>query len=58
MTPRRYQRYLDVISAWADEAAVDPLVVEMWVVRDWHDRRSMVAQSGSSAESPRGGRPR
>lgn len=58
MTPRRYQRYLDVISAWAEEAAVDPLVVEMWLVRQWHHRRSGVAQSGSSAQSPPGSRPR
>lgn len=40
MTPRRYQRYLDLISEWADQAAVEPLVVEMWLVRRWHDRRS------------------
>src|SRR5699024_7730668 len=40
MTPRRFQRYLDLVEAWAAEAGVDPLVVEMWLVRDWHHRRS------------------
>lgn len=58
LTPRRYQRYLDVVSAWADEAAVDPLVVEMWLVRHWHDRRAESATSGTSAQTPPGGRPR
>lgn len=57
MTPRRYQRYLDVVAGWADVAAVDPLVVEMWLVREWHERRTRVVPSGSSAKSPPGSRP-
>ncbi|AVZ39333.1 MULTISPECIES: hypothetical protein [unclassified Dietzia] len=56
MTPRRYQWYLELVSAWAEEAAVDPLVVEMWLVRDWYERRSLVAPTGSSAHNPPGGR--
>ena len=56
LTPRRYQRYLDVVAAWADEAAVDPLVVEMWLVRHWHDRRAAAAASGASAGMPPRGR--
>ena len=58
MTPRRYERYLGAVSAWAEEAAVDPLVVEMWLVREWHHRRSGIAHFGSSAQSPPGSRPR
>jgi hypothetical protein len=58
MTPRRYAAYLEVVSSWADTAAVDPLVVEMWLVRHWHDRRSGIAPSGTSADSPPGSRPR
>lgn len=58
LTPRRYQLYLDVVSAWAHEAAVDPLVVEMWLVRDWHERRARSESSGSSTRTPRGTRPR
>lgn len=57
MTPRRYQLYLDLVCAWADEAAVDPLVVEMWLVRDWHERRSLAALSGAVAQPPPGTRP-
>lgn len=56
MTPRRYERYLDVVSTWARHAAVDPLVVEMWLVRDWHDRRrGDVTADGTGAGSPPGG---
>ena len=56
MTPRRYERYLDVVSTWARHAAVDPLVVEMWLVRDWHDRRrGDVPADGTGADSPPGG---
>lgn len=58
LTPRRYQRYLDVVAVWAEEAGVDPLVVEMWLVRDWYDRREKVATSGPRAQSPPGSRPR
>ena len=58
MTPRRYQQYLDVVSEWAEQAAVDPLVVEMWLVRDWHDRRSRSVSPQSSAQRPPGTRPR
>lgn len=59
MTPRRYERYLHVVSTWAREAAVDPLVVEMWLVRDWHARRRRdVAADGTSTGSPPGSRPR
>lgn len=58
LTPRRYQRYLDVVAVWAEEAGVDPLVVEMWLVRDWYDRREQVATSGPRAQSPPGSRPR
>lgn len=58
MTPRRYQRYLDVVSGWAEEAAVDPLVVEMWLVREWHARRSGVTSVDASVQSPPGSRPR
>ena len=58
MTPRRYERYLDVVGQWAREAAVDPLVVEMWLVGDWYDRRSRVSQPGVSAWTPPGRRPR
>lgn len=57
LTPRRYQRYLDVVAAWAEEAAVDPLVVEVWLVRDWHDRRTGNASAGASVWTPPGGRP-
>ena len=52
MTPRRYEAYLEVVVRWADEAGVDPLIVEMWLVQDWHDRRSGIAPTGSSAQSP------
>ncbi|MGN0099521.1 MAG: hypothetical protein ACI39C_01150 [Dietzia sp.] len=58
LTPRRYQRYLDVVAAWAREAAVDPLVVEMWLVHDWHARRAEVSPRGSSTRTPPGSRPR
>ena len=58
LTPRRYQRYLDVVSEWAGEAAVDPLVVEMWLVRDWHKRRSPATQVDASERTPPGSRPR
>lgn len=54
MTPRRYEFYLDVVTSWAEEAAVDPLIVEMWLVQNWHDRRSGIAPTGSSAQSPPG----
>lgn len=58
LTPRRYQHYLEVVAAWAREAAVDPLVVEMWLVRAWHDRRAPAALSGESTPTHRGTRPR
>lgn len=58
MTPRRYEQYLEVVTGWADEAAVDPLVVEMWLVQNWHDRRAGIAPTGSSAQSPPGSCPR
>ena len=58
LTPRRFQCYLDVVAAWAEEAAVDPLVVEMWLVRDWNVRRGQAATSGPRAQSPPGSRPR
>src|SRR5690606_6657711 len=58
LTPRRYQRYLDVVAAWAHEAGVDPLVVEMWLVTDWHDRRAAAHHPGASARAPRGTGPR
>lgn len=58
LTPRRYQRYLDVVAAWAREAAVDPLVIEMWLVREWHDRRAPADCSGASDRTHRGTRPR
>lgn len=54
MTPRRYQRYLDVVAEWAEEAAVDPLVVEMWLVQNWHDRRAGLTSTGANAQSPPG----
>jgi len=56
LTPGRYGRYLDVVAAWVDEAAVDPLVVEMWLVRDWYDRRARIA-AGDPSHSPPGNRP-
>lgn len=58
LTPRRYRRYLDVVADWAQQAAVDPLVVEMWLVRNWHDRRSGFAESELSTRTPPGTRPR
>ena len=58
LTPRRYQRYLDVVSEWGREAAVDPLVVEMWLVRDWYERRSLAAPSDAAERTPPGSRPR
>lgn len=57
MTPSRFQRYLGVVEAWAVEAGVDPLVVEMWLVRDWHHRRSRSEAADSPARAPRGKRP-
>ena len=57
MTPRRFQHYLHLVEGWAVEAGVDPLVVEMWLVRDWHHRRSRVSATGSPARAPRGRRP-
>lgn len=57
LTPRRYERYIEVVSAWAEEAEVDPLVVEMWLVRHWHERRDTLVPSGWSAQSPPGGGP-
>ncbi|KAA0919797.1 hypothetical protein [Dietzia sp. ANT_WB102] len=57
LTSRRYQHYLDVIATWAHEAAVDPLVVEIWLVQNWHDRRELVV-SDVSARAHRGSRPR
>lgn len=58
MTPRRYEHYLHVVSCWAKEAGVDPLIVEMWLVQNWHDRRSGIAPTGSSDQSPPRSRPR
>lgn len=58
LTPRRYQHYLSVVAAWAREAAVDPLVVEMWLVRNWHERRSRTDAPDASARTRRGTRPR
>lgn len=58
LTPRRYQRYLDVVSVWSREAAVDPLVVEMWLVHDWYERRSLATSSETSERTPPGSRPR
>lgn len=58
LTPRRFQRYLDVVEAWAAQCAVDPLVVEMWLVRDWNHRRSLTADVGAVARPPRDRRPR
>jgi len=58
MTPRRYERYLDVVARWAHEASVDPLVVEMWLVTDWHLRRDRLASRDASAWTPPGSGPR
>lgn len=58
LTPRRYRRYLDVVSAWAREAGVDPLVVEMWLVRDWYERRSLALSPETMERTPPGSRPR
>lgn len=58
LTPRRFQRYLDVVEEWAAECAVDPLVVEMWLVRDWHHRRSRTTDAAAVARPPRDRRPR
>lgn len=58
LTPRRFHRYLDVVEEWAAECAVDPLVVEMWLVRDWHHRRSRTADAAAVARPPRDRRPR
>lgn len=57
MTPRRFSRYQELVATWAKEAGVDPLVVEMWLVRDWHERRSRVAESDPSAGAPGRRRP-
>lgn len=58
LTPRRYQRYLDVVGTWAEAAGVDPLVVEMWLVRDWHTRRSADAPGAAGVRAHRDSRPR
>ncbi len=57
LTPRRFQNYLDLVEDWATEAGVDPLVVEMWLVRDWHRRRTRLTEPDPSARAPRGRRP-
>lgn len=53
LTPRRFQRYLELVQAWAHECGVDPLVVEMWLVRDWHHRRSGTVGAGAAVRTPR-----
>lgn len=52
LTPRRFQRYLDVVQTWGREAGVDPLVVEMWLVHEWHQRRAGSASSDASVQAP------
>lgn len=58
LTPRRFQRYLEVVETWAEEAGVDPLVVEMWLVREWNERRARPTRSEPQTRSPKGRRPR
>lgn len=57
LTPRRFERYQEVVHSWAAQAGVDPLVVEMWLVRSWHERRAETSPWAASAQVPRGRRP-
>ncbi|NLD84777.1 MAG: hypothetical protein GX636_02520 [Actinomycetales bacterium] len=56
LTPRRFERYQEVVHTWAVQSGVDPLVVEMWLVRAWHERCALNSPWAASIQVPRGRR--
>lgn len=45
-TVARYRRYGELVQRWADQAAVAPELIEMWLVHDWRERDALAMRSG------------